>query len=104
MTIAHVLFVLAIAACGYVFGMLGSLLGALRDLRQVTERDGARLFIFILLAEIAVYPPVQLFKISVDLVTASLLASHGFFHAAACTSGICFLAGFGFMRLLPLRK
>jgi hypothetical protein len=95
---------LGLALCGYLAGMAGSLLGALRDISNVPSRDGAKVFIFILLYQVATYAPVQIVKVLIACTLAYALSGLGFCYAALISSAVCAVCGFAFMRLLPRKR
>ena len=101
-----VLTFLGLALCAYLGGMAGSLLGALADIRNVPSRDGAKVFIFILLYQVATYAPVQIVKVLLACTAAYGLTAAGFGFCAASAIGaaVCALVGFTFMRLLPRKR
>lgn len=90
---------LGLAACGYLAGMVGSIIGMYCNANQVSERNG-RLFLLVVFWMVTINPIVQVVKVVVALTAACLLTGSGY--ALCSTATICAVISFLFMLLLPL--
>lgn len=95
--------ILGVAFCGYLAGIVGSIVAALRDVRDV-HNDDAAVILFIMLWQLVKYGPLQLVKVAVALASAYMLSGFGFGLALIGTCAACAIAAYGVMRLLPPGK